>query len=159
MTNIVTSEGAAKTTMCAMLLGALLNMILDPIFIYTFGMGVRGASIATAISQIASTLVYIGYILSKKSIFSFKLVNVVFQKKFFRNPKIGIPTLIFQLLTSLAITLTNMEATKYGDSVIAGMGAVTRITSLGSLIVFGFIKVSNQLLVIILVQRTTIDYI
>ncbi len=41
MTNIVTSEGAAKTTMCAMLLGALLNMILDPIFIYTFGLGVR----------------------------------------------------------------------------------------------------------------------
>lgn len=82
-----------------------------------------------------------------------------FKRNFSEILKIGIPTLIFQLLTSLAITLTNMEATKYGDSVIAGMGAVTRITSLGSLVVFGFIKVSNQLLVIILVQRTTIDYI
>ncbi|MCL6851037.1 MATE family efflux transporter [Clostridioides difficile] len=141
MTNIVTSEGAAKTTMCAMLLGALLNMILDPIFIYTFGLGVRGASIATTISQIASTLVYVGYILSKKSIFSFRINECCFSKEIFSEIlKIGIPTLIFQLLTSLAITLTNMEATKYGDSVIAGMGAVTRITSLGSLIVFGFIK-------------------
>lgn len=141
MTNIVTSEGAAKTTMCAMLLGALLNMILDPIFIYTFGLGVRGASIATAISQIASTLVYVGYILSKKSIFSFRINECCFSKEIFSEIlKIGIPTLIFQLLTSLAITLTNMEATKYGDSVIAGMGAVTRITSLGSLVVFGFIK-------------------
>ncbi|HIE0539825.1 TPA: MATE family efflux transporter [Clostridioides difficile] len=116
-------------------------MILDPIFIYTFGLGVRGASIATAISQIASTLVYVGYILSKKSIFSFRINECCFSKEIFSEIlKIGIPTLIFQLLTSLAITLTNMEATKYGDSVIAGMGAVTRITSLGSLVVFGFIK-------------------
>ncbi|MGX8126746.1 MATE family efflux transporter [Clostridioides difficile] len=141
MTNIVTSEGAAKTSMCAMLSGALLNMILDPIFIYTFCMGVRGAAIATAISQIVSTLVYIRYIFSKKSMFSFRINECCFSKDVMSEIlKIGIPTLIFQLLTSLAITLTNMEATKYGDFAIAGMGAVTRIMSLGSLIVFGFIK-------------------
>lgn len=141
MTNIVTSEGAAKTSMCAMLSGALLNMILDPIFIYTFGMGVRGAAIATAISQIVSTLVYIRYIFSKKSMFSFRINECCFSKDVMSEIlKIGIPTLIFQLLTSLAITLTNMEAAKYGDFAIAGMGAVTRIMSLGSLIVFGFIK-------------------
>ncbi|MER0284750.1 MATE family efflux transporter [Clostridioides difficile] len=141
MTNIVTSEGAAKTSMCAMLSGALLNMILDPIFIYNFGMGVRGAAIATAISQIVSTLVYIRYIFSKKSMFSFRINECCFSKDVMSEIlKIGIPTLIFQLLTSLAITLTNMEAAKYGDFAIAGMGAVTRIMSLGSLIVFGFIK-------------------
>ena len=54
--------------------------------------------------------------------------------------KIGIPTLAFQLLTSLSITMINMQAKPYGDSVIAGMGAVTRMISLGSLMVFGFIK-------------------
>lgn len=54
--------------------------------------------------------------------------------------KIGIPTLIFQLLTSLAVALINMQAKEYGDSVIAAMGAVTRIFSMGSLMVFGFIK-------------------
>lgn len=54
--------------------------------------------------------------------------------------KIGVPTLILQLLTSLSITLINMKAANYGDSVIAGIGAVTRIISLGNLIVFGFIK-------------------
>ncbi|MDI0266555.1 MATE family efflux transporter [Clostridioides difficile] len=141
MTNIVISEGAAKTSMCAMLSGALLNMILDPIFIYNFGMGVRGAAIATAISQIVSTLVYIRYIFSKKSMFSFRINECCFSKDVMSEIlKIGIPTLIFQLLTSLAITLTNMEAAKYGDFAIAGMGAVTRIMSLGSLIVFGFIK-------------------
>ena len=59
MNNIVSSEGAAKTTMCALLLGAALNIGLDPLFIYTFNMGVAGAAIATAISQMVSTLVYI----------------------------------------------------------------------------------------------------
>lgn len=54
--------------------------------------------------------------------------------------KIGVPTLVFQLLTSLSITLINRAASDYGDSVIAGMGAVTRITAMGTLVVFGFLK-------------------
>ena len=68
MNNIVTSEGAAKTTMCALLLGAVLNIGLDPLFIYTFNFGVAGAAIATAISQVVSTLVYLFYIMSTDSI-------------------------------------------------------------------------------------------
>ncbi|WP_330586824.1 MATE family efflux transporter [Aminipila terrae] len=132
MNNIVTSEGAAKNTMCAMLAGAALNIVLDPVFIYTLDMGVAGAAFATAISQMFSTLIYIHYILSKKSIFSFSIKECCFSKEIMSEIlKIGIPTLIFQLLTSLAITLTNMEAGKYGDSVIASMGSVTRIVSLG----------------------------
>ena len=54
--------------------------------------------------------------------------------------KIGIPTLTFQLLTSLSIALINRAANGYGDAVIAGMGAVTRVTSMGTLVVFGFLK-------------------
>ena len=54
--------------------------------------------------------------------------------------KIGIPTLTFQLLTSLSIALINRAANDYGDAVIAGMGAVTRITSMGTFVVFGFLK-------------------
>lgn len=56
MNNIVTSEGAAKTTMLALMAGAILNIGLDPVFIYVLDMGVAGAAIATAISQIVSTL-------------------------------------------------------------------------------------------------------
>lgn len=141
MNNIVTSEGAAKTTMTALLAGALLNMVLDPIFIYLLKLGVAGAAIATAISQVVSTLVYLCYIFGKKSAFSFHIKKCSFSKDImYEMMKIGIPTLIFQLLTSLSITLINLQAKKYGDSIIAGMGAVTRITSLGSLMVFGFIK-------------------
>jgi len=65
---------------------------------------------------------------------------LLFQNNHVRDSKIGIPTLVFQLLTSLSITLINMQAREYGDSVIAGMGAVTRIISMGSLMVFGFMK-------------------
>ena len=73
MNNIVASEGAAKTTMCALLLGAVLNIGLDPVFIYVLDMGVAGAAIATAISQAVSTFVYLIYVLRKKSAFSFRL--------------------------------------------------------------------------------------
>lgn len=141
MNNIVTSEGAAKTTMCALLAGALLNMVLDPVFIYSLGYGVAGAAAATAISQVFSTLVYLWYIFRKKSVFSFSIKKCSFSQRIMSEIfKIGIPTLIFQLLTSLSITLINMQAREYGDFVIAGMGAVTRIISMGSLMVFGFIK-------------------
>ena len=141
MNNIVSSEGAAKTTMCALLLGAVLNIGLDPLLIYTFNMGVAGAAIATAISQMVSTLVYLTYVLRKRSAFSFSVKAFSPTGQMMAEIlKIGVPTLVFQLLTSLSITLINRAASDYGDSVIAGMGAVTRITSMGTLVVFGFLK-------------------
>lgn len=137
----MTSEGAAKTTMCALLLGAVLNIGLDPLFIYTFHLGVAGAAIATAISQIISTLVYLFYIFRKKSVFQFKIRNCTFSKEVLSEIfKIGIPTLVFQLLTSISISLINNAAGNYSDAAIAGMGVVTRLISMGSLTIFGFIK-------------------
>ncbi len=141
MNNIVTSEGSAKITMFALMAGAILNIVLDPIFIYVLNLGVAGAAIATAISQIISTLVYLCYIFSKKSIFRFSIKDCCFSKDIISEIlKIGIPTLVFQLLTSLSISLINTQANEYGDSVIAAMGIVTRLISMGSLMVFGFIK-------------------
>lgn len=141
MNNIVTSEGAAKTTMFALLAGAALNMMLDPVFIYVLDLGVAGAAIATAISQIVSTAVYLTYIFRKKSAFNFSIKECCYSKEIVSEVlKIGIPTLVFQLLTSLSIALINMQTKVYGDSVIAAMGVVTRVISMGSLMVFGFIK-------------------
>ena len=141
MNNIVSSEGAAKTAMCALMAGAVLNVILDPVFIYTLNLGVAGAAIATAISQIVSTLVYVCYILRKKSVFSFSIKECCFAKEIMSEIlKIGIPTLIFQLLTSLSISMINSAAKEYGGSALAAMGPVTKIMSMGTLIVFGFLK-------------------
>ena len=141
MNNIVTSEGAAKRTMCALLTGAALNIALDPLFIYVFDLGVAGAAIATAISQVVSTCVYLTYILRKKSVFHFRVKDCTYSKEIMSEIfKIGIPTLVFQILTSLSISLINNAAGNYSDSAIAGMGVVTRLISMGSLSVFGFIK-------------------
>lgn len=141
MNNIVSSEGAAKTAMCALMAGALLNVVLDPLFIYTLNFGVAGAAIATAISQMVSTVVYLCYILRKKSVFDFRIKECCFSKEIMSEIlKIGIPTLLFQVLTSLSISMMNNAAKEYGGSALAAMGPLTKIMSMGSLIVFGFLK-------------------
>ena len=141
MNNIVSSEGAAKTAMCALMAGAVLNVVLDPVCIYGLELGVAGAAIATAVSQIISTLVYLCYIFSKKSMFHFHIKACCFTKEIMSEIlKIGIPTLIFQLLTSLSVAMINDAATEYGGSALAAMGPVTKIMSMGSLVVFGFLK-------------------
>ncbi|MEE0202189.1 MATE family efflux transporter [Faecalicatena contorta] len=141
MNNIVSSEGAAKATMCVLLAGAVINVILDPVFIYVLDLGVGGAATATAVSQFVSTLIYLLYIFRKKSVFSFSIRKYCLSKNVMSEIlKIGIPTLVFQLLTSLSMTMINDGARTYGDSALAAMGPVTKIMSVGSLMVFGFLK-------------------
>lgn len=141
MNNIVSSEGAAKTAMFALMSGAVLNVILDPIFIYTLGLDVSGAAIATALSQMVSSSIYIIYILRKKSVFNFHIRECCFSRDILSEIlKIGVPTLLFQLLTSISIAMINDAAKEYGGSALAAMGPVTKILSMGTLIVYGFLK-------------------
>ena len=141
MNNIVSSEGAAKTALYALLCGAVLNVALDPLFIYVLDFGVAGAAIATAISQVVSTMVYLCYILRRKSIFTFRIRECCFSKEILSEIlKVGIPTLLFQVLTSFSIAMINNAATIYGGSALAAMGPVTKIMTVGTLIVFGFLK-------------------
>ena len=141
MNNIVSSEGAAKTAMFALMSGAVLNVILDPIFIYTLGLDVSGAAIATALSQMVSSSIYIIYILRKKSVFNFHIRECCFSRDILSEIlKIGVPTLLFQLLTSISIAMINDAAKEYGGSALAAMGPVTKILSVGTLIVYGFLK-------------------
>ena len=141
MNNIASSEGAAKVSMTAMLLGAGLNVIFDPIFIYGFHTGIAGAAIATALAQAITTVMYLFYILKKRSVFSFSPKEFRFDKTIYGEIfKVGIPTLAFQLATSIAIGFTNAAAKEYGDAAIAAMGIVTRIISMGIYAVSGFAK-------------------
>ena len=104
-------------------------------------LGIAGAAMATAVSQMVSTGIYIGYILLGNSVFHFNPKDCAFTRKVLSEIlKIGVPTMIFQILTSLSISLTNHAAGEYGESAIAAMGVVTRLISIGSLSVFGFIK-------------------
>lgn len=139
MNNIMTSEGMADVTMISFLTSGVLNIILNPVFIYIFRLGIRGSAISTVIAQAAVSILYLWIILSKKgclrfSIKSFRLDGNIYKQIF----KVGIPILVYQLLTSFAIALTNTAASAYGDSAVAAFGVVTRITALGSYVVFGF---------------------
>lgn len=141
MNNIASSEGATKVSMTAMILGAALNVIFDPICIYWLNMGIAGAAIATAAAQAITTAMYLVYILKKRSVFSFSPKDFRFDKVAYKEIfKVGIPTLAFQLATSIAMGFTNAAAKEYGDAAIAAMGIVSRIITMGMYAVSGFAK-------------------
>lgn len=139
--NIITAEGAAKFTMISMLIGGTLNVILDPIFIYSLGFGIEGAAIATVLSQVITTLFYVWYLLHKKGYLRFSLRSFAFDGTIYAQIfKIGGATLVYQLLTSIALAMTNSVASDYGDSAVAAVGVVARIMTMGSYVIFGFMK-------------------
>ncbi|MCF2643345.1 MATE family efflux transporter [Roseburia hominis] len=141
MNNMIVAEGASAFSMITMLSGGIVNMILDPVFILLFHMGVSGAAYATLLSRLVSFALYIYYLCSKKSNFHFSFHNIKPEKTLLCEVfKIGMPMLIYQLLCSVAISVTNYAARFYGDSAIAGIGVANRILSLGSMILTGFLK-------------------
>lgn len=141
MNNIITAEGRAKLTMIAMLIGGGLNVILDPIFIYPLGFGIRGAAIATVISQAITTILYLWYILCRKGYLRFSVRLVTFCGTIYVEIfKVGIPILVYQLLSSAAMGLSNSAVSTYGDSAVAAIGVVNRIMAIGTYVVFGFMK-------------------
>lgn len=139
--NIITAEGASMISMVTMLSGGVANIILDPILIFGMHMGVRGAAIATLIARIISFCIYLIYLLSGKSVFQFKLSNWSPSKTVYLEIiKVGIPMLVFQLLSSLTLGITNRLAATYDDAAVAAIGVVNRIMSFGCMIIFGFLK-------------------
>ncbi|NFF67119.1 MATE family efflux transporter [Clostridium sporogenes] len=141
MNNISASEGATKISMTSMLIGAGVNVVLDPIYIYMFQCGIKGSAIATVISQGVTTLLYVWYISSGKSNLHISIKHFSMDKTIYvQILKIGIPTLLFQLLSSTSMGLTNTASSHYGDSAVAAMGVVTRVLALGSYVIFGYAK-------------------
>jgi putative MATE family efflux protein len=127
----IRAEGAATTAMIGMLIGIVLNIILDPIFILVWGMGVAGAAWATVIGQISSLIYFLFYFLRGKSMLSIKpgdfKPNRTMLAEIF---KIGIPSAISNIIFSFVGVVTNITAAGYGDHVIAGSGISMRVTML-----------------------------
>lgn len=141
MNNLVTAEGQANKTMLIMGASAILNIILAPILIFKFKMGINGAGYATAVSQIFSTLVYISLIFRNRLIIKINFKNSKINKEIISQIlKVGVPILMYQLLTSIAMSLTNIAAKPYGDDVIAAMNIMILSTLFGIYFVFGFTK-------------------
>lgn len=142
MGNLTIAEGRVKLTMIGMTTGAVLNIILDPIFIYTLSMGVSGAAIATVLAEFIANIFYFQFILRKKSYLHYSLKNfrpdkIMLQEIF----KIGLPSFFVQLLTSFSMGYTNQQARMLGgDDMVAAMGVMLRLMALGSFVVFGYTK-------------------
>lgn len=129
MNNILRSEGKAKFSMIGLTVGGILNIFLDPLFINTFNMGIKGAAVATIISQGISFLILLSMFVFKKSIIKLAIdkVSKAFDM-YLSIVKVGFPSLCRQGLASIATILLNNMASKYGsDQAQAAMGIVSKV--------------------------------
>jgi len=140
--NLIRAEGNAKVAMATMLIGAILNIILDPIFIFVFKMGVKGAALATVISKFVSFLYVLTYLYSGKSSIRVKLHHL--------KPKIHI---ISEILTVgfasfarhvtgsvVAIVVNNSLRIFGGDMALIIVGIVHRVTMFVFMPLFGVVQ-------------------
>ena len=135
--NLAVAQGAAKVSLKAMIIGSVLNMILDPIFIY----GVNGAAIATLISQVVTLFIYIIYFKSEKSYIKLKISNFKPTINAYKEIlKVGISMFLLQIFSSISMSKISSSASLYGEDAIAAMGIVLRIVTLGTNVVFGYMK-------------------
>ena len=129
MNNILRSEGKAKFSMIGLTVGGILNIFLDPLFINTFGMGIKGAAIATVISQSISFIILLSMFIFKKSIIKLAFNKISKSFEIYSSIiKVGFPSLCRQGLASIATILLNNMAQKYGsDQAQAAMGIVSKV--------------------------------
>lgn len=128
MTAFITAQGFAKTAMISVVIGALSNIILDPVFIFGLDMGVKGAAIATVISQAFSCLWVVGFLISKKTILKIRPKYFVLQAKIILpSLALGLATFIMQASESVIFIAFNSSLLKYGGDI--AVGAMTILTS------------------------------
>jgi putative MATE family efflux protein len=136
---IIRAEGKPRAAMYPLLIGAVLNMILDPIFIFIFKLGVKGAAIATIISQLASVVYVLIYFYSGNSMYKFVLEN--FKIKLSTSVeilKIGFPSFLMATIDSVIFIVFNRAIMKYGSDIyIAIFGIGIRIIDLMIMPVIG----------------------
>jgi putative MATE family efflux protein len=129
--HIVRAEGNARLAMNAMLIGAVINILLDPLFIFGFGMGVKGAAIATVLSQAVSSVWLLQYCLKGKGAVHFKSRNLKPDAGIIKEiGAIGLGSFVMQASSSIMmIFVYNALASYGGDVAIAVFGIIIKINS------------------------------
>lgn len=128
MNAFITAQGFAKTGMLSVLIGAVANIVLDPIFIFGFGMGVRGAALATIISQAMSCIWVLAFLFGKKTQLRIQRKCFALEKAIFLpSLALGLSTFIMQASESVISICFNSSLLKYGGDV--AVGAMTILTS------------------------------
>lgn len=136
--NLVRSEGKPEKAMQGMLLGNLVNIILDPIFILYFDLGVEGAAVATAIGNFVGASYYILYVFKAPTLLSFKISDFSLDSTIWKNVlKIGIPASLAPILMGISQMLINAQMASYGDMPLAGIGVATKVSMMTSMVCLG----------------------
>lgn len=128
MNAFITAQGKTNISMLTVIIGAVLNIILDPIFIFAFGMGVKGAALATIMSQCVSAIWCVIFISGKHSLLKLRLRNLrIVPSLLFPCLALGISTFIMQSTESIISVCFNSSLLKYGGDI--AVGAMTICTS------------------------------
>ncbi|MBR1759356.1 MAG: MATE family efflux transporter [Lachnospiraceae bacterium] len=142
LNNHMRFQGSANIAMIGIVIGAILNIALDPLMIFTMNLGITGAALATIVSQMISFFLLLYLNLTRATI-KVKIRKFTPNWHYYKNIfKGGIPSLVRQGIGSVATILLNKAAGQYGaeaaDAAIAAMGVVTRITNFAYAALIGF---------------------
>lgn len=139
LNKMLCAEGKARFAMVGIAFGGVLNIFLDPLFIFVFHMGIAGAAIATALSQIVSFDILLYMFVSGRTIAKLNLRNASRTlKRYVQIASYGMPSFFRQGLASVAMIAMNKQAAAYGDSAVSAMAIVTKVFMLIFSVVIGF---------------------
>jgi putative MATE family efflux protein len=140
LVQLLRAEGAAREAMNGLFIGTGANIILDPIFIFGFNMGVTGAAVATVIGQAMGMGYYLSYYLRKKSLAAPSRKYLHLRWQCYKEILfIGIPASLSQIMMGIGTTISYKLAAPYGDHNIAALGVASRVLSIP---IFVFIGIS-----------------
>ncbi len=139
LNNTIRSEGNPRVAMVTMLIGGILNTILDPLFIFVFNMGTRGAAIATVIAQAVNTIWVLSYFFGGKSVLKIRYKNLKLDAKVVKGIfAIGMSPFSMQLAASIVTIISNRNLVRYGGDLALGvMGVIMSIAMLVLMPIFG----------------------
>ena len=136
--NIIRAEGHPKTAMTGMIIGNLMNIILDPIMILGFGWNVAGAAIATVLGNVVSAAFYIIHLCSSRSMLSIKPKHFTMARKISMGVfAIGIPAALNSILMSTSNIVINKVMADYGDMAVAGLGVAMKVNTITVMLLIG----------------------
>ncbi|HWQ57523.1 MAG TPA: MATE family efflux transporter, partial [Clostridia bacterium] len=128
LNNTLRAEGKTRIAMIGIIIGSVVNVCLDPLFIFVFGWGTAGDAIATAIGQIVSFVVLLSVYLRKKTIVGLSPRHIPRAvRAYWDILRMGAPALLRQGLASAATIALNLSARAYGDAAVAAMSIVTKL--------------------------------
>ena len=137
--NLIRTEGLALQSMAATILGAVVNIILDPVFIFGLNMGAGGAAIATVIGNAASVVLLVYFVRTKSRKLTVSPKNIKISGAAVASIlAIGIPASVTNIMQSFGIALTNRFLAGYGTEKVAAMGIAMKVNMIVVLVMVGF---------------------